>query len=62
MALSFASATLVPATSMAATITSDSINLSIKEAFAIHAIYTGSPTGTLTVEASIDGVNFAVIT
>lgn len=61
MALTFASGVLLPATSMGASITSDPINLSTKDAFAVHAIYTGSPVGTISLEASIDGVSYSTI-
>jgi hypothetical protein len=46
---------------MSASITSDTINLVNKEGFSIHAIYTGSPVGTLNVSGSIDGVTFTSI-
>lgn len=47
---------------MSADITSEAINLVKKEGVAVQAIFTGSPTGTLKIEGSIDGINYTAIT
>jgi len=54
---------LVDAVSMAhaVTITSDAINLESMIGYAIQTIYTGTPAGTIKIQASIDGVTYSDI-
>jgi len=46
---------------MSATRTSEVIDIGNTSGHAVHAIWTGTPVGNLTVEASNDGVNFFVL-
>lgn len=45
-----------------ATLTSSSTNIQFLDDIAYQAIWTGTPTGTLTIEASLDNSNWATIT
>lgn len=56
--MAFASNKLLEDGDMAATITTDSVSLAEKTQYALHAVFTGSPVGTLTVETSIDGTTY----
>lgn len=58
----FAFTKIVTAGSMAATITSSTITLASKTGYAMQAVYTGSPVGTLTVEGSNDGTTWSTVT
>jgi hypothetical protein len=49
-------------TDMSASITSQAISVLKHPHAAIQAVCTGSPVGTFTLEASVDGTNFATIT
>lgn len=46
---------------MGASFVSEKISLVGKRGYSLHSIYTGSPVGTITVEASIDGENFTTV-
>lgn len=61
MAIVFGSNKLVESGNMNATIVSDPINLTTKEGLCVHAVYTGSPVGVLSLEASIDGLTYETI-
>jgi hypothetical protein len=58
----FAYTKIVNSGNMAASITSDIYTIAGRKVYAIHAIYTGSPVGTLTLEASNDGSTWATVT
>lgn len=62
MAVTFASNKLIENQSMAASFQSEAIPLIQKQGFSVHAIFTGSPVGSLYLAASIDGINWTVIT
>jgi hypothetical protein len=62
MAVTFASNTLFSGADMSASFQSDEINLHNMNGFSIHAIFTGSPTGTAYVAVSIDGENWITLT
>lgn len=61
MAVNPALTTLLNDEPMTASFQSDIIELSRKGAFSIHAVFTGSPVGTLYIAVSIDGVNFILL-
>jgi hypothetical protein len=61
MAVTFASHDLISAANMASSFQSDEINLTQKGGFAIHAIFTGSPVGSLYIAVSIDNSNWIVL-
>ncbi len=48
-------------TVMTSTLTSEIVDLAETLGYAIHAIWTGTPTGTLSIQGSNDGVNFVQI-
>lgn len=58
---SFASKKFVTDASMGADVTSAPIVVSAKSGYAVQAVYTGSPVGTLTLEGSVDGSNWQTI-
>lgn len=58
MALSY---TLLSAQDMGASIVSDPIYLHRKPNYAMHFIYTGSPTGSIYISVSIDGINWVLL-
>lgn len=47
---------------MGSSITSLKINNQLRWGYAVQATYTGSPVGTLAIQASNDGVNWSTIT
>lgn len=61
-AMAMAASKFVSSADMAASITSSAITLAGKTGYGIHAIYAGSPVGTLTIEASNDGTTWETIT
>lgn len=61
MAVTFASPVLISAADMSASFQSDVINLNQKGGFSIHAIFTGSPVGSLYIAVSIDNSNWIVL-
>lgn len=44
-----------------ATLTSSELDLGAAETFALQAVYTDAPVGTLSIQASVDGTNFEEI-
>jgi len=69
MALSFKTQTLAtflasspttPSKAMTASLISQSFNINQSDTFAMQFIWSGTPTGTLTVMGSLDGVNYNV--
>lgn len=46
---------------MAASVVSDPVYLHRKTNYAMHFIYTGSPTGNIYIAVSIDGINWVVL-
>jgi len=54
--------TLINAGSMAGNLTSAAIDTTFLDDMGVHFIWTGSPTGTLAVNASNDNVNFFALT
>ena len=61
MAVSFASNRLITSADMSATFQSDEINLVQKGGFSIHAIFTGSPVGSLYIAVSINNSDWIVL-
>lgn len=53
--------TLLDSADMAASFQSDHITLPMSNGFAIHAVFTGSPTGSFYIAVTIDGINWAVL-
>ena len=49
------------ANTMTSTLTSATQDIAEAGGYCSHSIFTGTPTGTLTVEASNDGVNFSIV-
>ncbi len=47
--------------SMGESFQSDNINLSEKNSFSFHAVFTGSPTGTFYIGVSIDNINYILL-
>lgn len=52
---------IVSAQNVAANITSEVINLELSFGFAVQCTFTGSPTGTVLIQGSNDGVNWSLI-
>ena len=61
MAVAFASHDLISAANMSASFQSDVINLEQKGGFSIHAIFTGSPVGSLYIAVSINNSDWIVL-
>lgn len=61
MTVSFGSNKLIENANMSASFQSDTINLTQKTGFSIHAIFTGSPVGTLYIAVSIDNENWILL-
>jgi hypothetical protein len=61
MSIAFSSQRLLLNQEMGADIVSSPINLHNKIAYSIHAVYTGSPEGSLYIAVSIDGENWSVL-
>lgn len=61
MTISFGSNKLIESGSMASSFQSDVLNLVQKRGYAIHAIFTGSPVGSLYIAVSIDNSNWIVL-
>jgi hypothetical protein len=61
MTISFASNKLIEGGDMSATFQSDGINLHGKEGYSIHAIFTGSPMGTVYLAVSNNNEDWAVL-
>lgn len=51
----------ISAFSMVGNTDSGVIDIAEASGYCVHAIYTGSPTGTITINASNDGINFSQI-
>jgi hypothetical protein len=47
--------------SMAATVTSTIVDLSEVIGYAVHSIFTGAPVGSISTQASNDGINFVEV-
>ena len=56
--ISYKYASMVAAGNMTATITSSAVDLQDLNIYAIQAVYTGSPVGTLKLQVSVDGTNY----
>lgn len=61
MALTFASNALISDGDMSASFQSEEINLHNKSGFCVHAVFTGSPVGSLYISVSIDGTNWVLL-
>lgn len=61
MTITFGSNKLIEAGDMSASFQSEGINLRGKDAYAVHAVFTGSPTGASYLAISIDGTNWTVL-
>jgi hypothetical protein len=61
MTVSFGSNKLVEDVDMASSFQSDIINLTQKNGFSIHTIFTGAPVGSFYVAVSIDNSNWAIL-
>ena len=53
---------VITAGSMAGSLTSSTTNVAYTDNVGYHCVWTGTPTGTITVEASIDGTNWDSLT
>ena len=53
---------VITAGSMAGSLTSSTTNVAYTDNIGYHCVWTGSPVGTITVEASIDGTNWDSLT
>lgn len=49
---------VVSAGDMSANVTSDVVDVRYRRYGAVQLVFSGTPTGTFTIEASVDGVNF----
>ena len=61
MTISFASHKLIEAADMSASFQSDVINLHGKDRYSIHAIFTGSPNGSIYISVSNGNDDWAVL-
>lgn len=61
MAITFGSDKLIVAADMASSFQSEAISLHNKHGFSIHAVFTGSPTGTTFLAISIDGSTYTTL-
>jgi hypothetical protein len=61
MAVSFSSNVLITSADMAASFNSDEIFLEKKDGYAIQAVFTGSPVGSLYISVSINGTDWTVL-
>ena len=61
MTVSFATHKLIENANMGSSFESNTIPLPRRSGYAIHAVFTGSPVGSLYVSVSIDGVNWSVL-
>lgn len=61
MSIVHASNTLISNADMSASFYSDSIQLTKKISYSMHAIFTGAPVGSLYIAISIDGIDWTVL-
>lgn len=61
LATYLASAPTTASTSMAASLVSEPLNLNQSQTFAMGFVWTGTPTGSLTIKGSLDGVNYNIL-
>ena len=61
MAVSFGSTTLISSADMSATFQSEIVSLEQKGGFSVHAVFTGSPNGSLYLSVSINNSDFIVL-
>lgn len=56
-----ASNVLIESTSMASSFMSERVTLSQRAGFSIHAVFTGSPTGSFYIAVSINGIDWILL-